>query len=156
MDPPQAQTPVYIKSSMRSNRGSGGGLGGELDLQTEVVTVSHRTICANDMFQSVSAVCWILFFFFPYFCPKASCMYKLFYLLKLLGLSYWDCRRKKKKKKNFHNSIQPSRHVIQLTSRCFAICAISVGIMLIDYIFLFVFLMQMCTHYNIQQYISYL
>ena len=63
MDPPQAQTPVHIKSSMRSNRGSGGGFGGELDLQTEVVTVSHRTICANDMFQSVSLLCAGFLFF---------------------------------------------------------------------------------------------
>lgn len=31
-----------------------GGFGGGLDLQTEIVTDSHRTICANDMFQSVS------------------------------------------------------------------------------------------------------
>lgn len=31
-----------------------GGLGGGLDLQTEIVTDSHRTIFANDMFQSVS------------------------------------------------------------------------------------------------------
>lgn len=31
-----------------------GGLGGGLDLQTEILTDSHRTIFANDMFQSVS------------------------------------------------------------------------------------------------------
>lgn len=31
-----------------------GRLGGGLDLQTEIVTDSHRTIFANDMFQSVS------------------------------------------------------------------------------------------------------
>lgn len=30
------------------------GFGGGLRLQTEIVTDSHRTICANDMFQSVS------------------------------------------------------------------------------------------------------
>lgn len=30
------------------------GFGGGLHLQTEIVTDSHRTICANDMFQSVS------------------------------------------------------------------------------------------------------
>lgn len=28
--------------------------GGELSLQTEIVTDSHRTICGNDMFQRVS------------------------------------------------------------------------------------------------------
>lgn len=33
---------------------TGGGFGGGLDLQIEIVTDSHRTICANDMFQSVS------------------------------------------------------------------------------------------------------
>ena len=35
-------------------RAIGGRFGGGLDLQTEIVTDSHRTICANDMFQSVS------------------------------------------------------------------------------------------------------
>ncbi len=42
----------------------GGELGGGLDLRTEIVTDSHRTICANDMFQSVSAICTVFVFFF--------------------------------------------------------------------------------------------
>lgn len=59
----------------------GGGFGGELDLQTEIVTDSHRTICANDMFQSVSLQ------YAEFFCFRASCMYNSFYLFKSLGLS---------------------------------------------------------------------
>lgn len=51
---PQAQTPVNIKSCVCSNRESREDGSRGLDLQTEIVTDSHRTICANDMFQSVS------------------------------------------------------------------------------------------------------
>lgn len=53
MDSPQAQIPVNIKSSECSNRGNRGGLGGKLELLTEIVIDSHGTICANDIFQSV-------------------------------------------------------------------------------------------------------
>ena len=58
MDPPEAQTQVNIQSVVIEETGGiGGGFGGGLDLQTEIVTDSHRTICANDMFQSVSTIC---------------------------------------------------------------------------------------------------
>lgn len=63
---------------------AGGGFGGGLGLQTEIVTDSHRTICANDMFQSVSTICRA-------FCLRASRMYNSFYLFKSLCLSHWHC-----------------------------------------------------------------
>lgn len=57
MDPPQAQTLENIKSCViKKVRGMQGWFGGGLDLQTEIVTDSHGTICANDTFQSVSTI----------------------------------------------------------------------------------------------------
>lgn len=72
----------------------GGGFGGELDLQTEIVTDSHRTICANDMFQRVSLQ------YAEFFCFRASCMYNSFYLFKSLGL-YEAVQQN-----YFHNAVQ--------------------------------------------------
>lgn len=57
-------------------------------MQTEIATDSHRTICANDMFQTVSLQ------YAELLCPRASRMYNCFYLFKSLGLSHRDCGAK--------------------------------------------------------------
>lgn len=82
MDSPQAQIPMNIKSSECSNRGNRGEVGGKLELQTEIAIDSHRTICANDMFQSVFLQCAELFALRLLACVTS------FYLLKSLCLSH--------------------------------------------------------------------
>lgn len=55
---------------------------GGLDLQTETVTNGHRTVSANDMFQSVSLQ------YAELCCLRAARMYNSFYLFKSRSLSY--------------------------------------------------------------------
>lgn len=96
--------------------GMGGGFGGRLDLQTEIVTDSHRTICANDMFQSVSLQYAELFAWGLLACiTPFICSNLLAYLTEAAEQNY------------FHNVIQPAtpcRTVIQMNCNLFAIFAI--------------------------------
>lgn len=96
--------------------GMQGGFGGGLDLQTEIVTDSHRTICANDMFQSVSLQYSELFAWGLLACITAFiCSNLLVYHTETAEENY------------FHNVIQPAtsrRAFIQIKYNLFAIFAI--------------------------------
>lgn len=100
-----------------------GGLGGGRDLQTEIVTDSHRTIFANDMFRSVSLQYSELFAWVLLACIAAFMRWNLSaYHTETAEQNY------------FHNLIQLSTSCctfIQINCNPFAIFAIFINVLLI-------------------------
>lgn len=81
---PQWMYNKAVSVVIKPRGGIGGEFSGGLDLQTKIVSDSHGTLCANDMFLSASRQCAEIF------CPRASRMYKSLHFFKSLGLSHWD------------------------------------------------------------------